>query len=89
MPVGEIPRSPTDWIGISVQTMSIAEVRSLPLREKLQILEAIWEDLSAHVDGMEISPAERALLDTRLDRVRNGETEVHDWDSVKHSLGRQ
>jgi putative addiction module component (TIGR02574 family) len=69
--------------------MSIAEVRSLPLREKLQILEAIWEDLSSHVDGMEISPDERELLDARVARVRNGETEVHDWDSVKNSLGRR
>jgi len=69
--------------------MSIAEVRSLPLREKLQILEAIWEDMSVQVDRMEISPAERELLDTRIERVRNGEAEVHDWDSVKRSLGRQ
>lgn len=69
--------------------MSIAEVRSLPLREKLQILETIWEDLSSHVDTMEISPGERELLDSRLERVRNGETEVHDWDSVKNSFGRR
>lgn len=85
----KIPCSPTVQIGARFLPMSIAEVRNLPLREKLQILEAIWEDLSAHVDGMEISPAERELLDSRIERVRNGDTEVHDWDSVKHSLGRR
>lgn len=69
--------------------MGITEVRSLPLREKLQILEVIWEDLSSHVDNMEISPGERELLDSRLNRLRDGETEIHDWDSVKNSLGRQ
>jgi hypothetical protein len=69
--------------------MSIAEVRSLPLREKRQILEAIWEDLSSHVDSMEIPPGERELLAARIARVRDGETEVHEWDSVKHSLGRR
>ena len=69
--------------------MSIAEVRSLPLREKFQILEAIWEDLSSHVDAMEISPGERELLDVRVARLRSGEAEVHDWDSVKNSLGRR
>ena len=68
--------------------MSIAEVRSLPLREKFQILEAIWDDLSARVDEMAVSPAERELLDTRIERVRSGSAELHDWDSVKHSLGR-
>lgn len=69
--------------------MSLAEVRNLPLREKLQIMEAIWEDLGARVDQMELSPADRALLDSRIERMRNGETEIHDWDAVKHSLGRQ
>ena len=69
--------------------MGITEVRSLPLREKLQILEVIWEDLSSHVDNMEISPGERELLDSRLNRLRDGETDIHDWDLVKNSLGRQ
>jgi hypothetical protein len=68
--------------------MSIAEVRSLPLREKLQILETIWEDLSSRVDEMPVSPAERELLDSRIERVRNGAVCIHDWESVKHSLGR-
>lgn len=68
--------------------MCISEVRSLPLREKLQLLEAIWDDLSSKIDQMEISPGECELLDARVARVRNGETEVHDWDSVKSSLGR-
>lgn len=59
--------------------MSIAEVRSLPLREKFQILEAIWEDLSARIDGMSVSLADQVLLDERIQRVRNGVVEVHDW----------
>ena len=69
--------------------MSLAEVRSLSLREKLQILEVIWEDLSSHVDTMEISPSEKELLVSRISRVRDGKTEIHDWDSVKNSLGKQ
>lgn len=68
--------------------MSIAEIKELPLREKMQILEAIWEDLGERVEGMEISDKERELLDGRLERVRNGEVEIHDWDAVKDSLGR-
>lgn len=68
--------------------MTIAEIRSLPLREKLQILEALWDDLSARVDDLAVTPAERELLDARIERVRNGSAKVYDWDSVKHSLGR-
>ena len=52
-------------------------------------MEVIWEDLSSHVDAMEISPSERELLDSRIQRVRDGETEIHNCDSVKYSIGRQ
>jgi len=68
--------------------MSIAEIRSLPLREKLQIVEAIWNDMSMLVDDLDVSPETRALLDERLTRIQNGSAEVHDWDSVKFSLGK-
>lgn len=69
--------------------MSITETRSLPLREKFQILEVIWEDLSARMDEMTVSPAVRDLLDERVERIRNGSAEVHDWDSVKFSVGQR
>lgn len=67
--------------------MSIAEIRKLPLREKFQILEVIWDDLSAHMEEMAVSSAVRELLDSRLERIANGSAEVHDWDSVKFSIG--
>jgi len=67
--------------------MNIAEIRNLPLREKFQILELIWDDMRARVDEMAVSPAVRDLLDARVERIRNGSAEVHDWDSVKFSMG--
>lgn len=69
--------------------MSIAEVRKLPLREKFQILEVIWDDLSAHMEEIAVSPAVCELLDSRLERIANGSAEVHDWDSVKFSIGQR
>lgn len=69
--------------------MSIAEVRKLPLREKFQILEAIWDDLSMQLEDMDVSPAVRELLDNRLERIENGATGVHDWDTVKFSIGQR
>ena len=68
--------------------MSVTEVAKLPLREKLQIMEAIWADLRAHVDQIDPPQAHRDLLDARRQRVAAGETPLHDWDRVKHSIGR-
>lgn len=73
---------------LEYQHMSIAEIRSLPLREKLQIVEVIWNDMSMLVDDLDVSLGTRALLDERMTRIQNGSAELRDWDSVKFSLGK-
>ena len=63
--------------------MSIAEVKQLPLAEKLQIMEAIWEELRAQAERV---PVHRDLLDERRKAVEQGREELLDWDSIKDSL---
>ena len=72
-----------------VSAMSIAEVAELSLREKLQIMEAIWADLSERVDQFEIPPEHLELLDSRRTRVTSGVSVLHDWDAVKHTIGKR
>jgi putative addiction module component (TIGR02574 family) len=67
--------------------MSIGEIRQLPLNEKLQIMEAIWEELRLHADQVPVPQWHRDLLDTRRKAVSENREEVHEWDDVKHSLG--
>ncbi len=69
--------------------MSVTEISKLPLREKLQIMEAIWADLSEQAERFEIPPEHLRLLDARRARVASGESTLHDWDSVKHNIGRR
>ncbi len=69
--------------------MSLTEVTQLPLREKFQIMELLWDDLSKQVERFEIPPEHLELLDGRRARVAAGESTLHDWDSVKHSIGRR
>jgi len=67
--------------------MSITEVRQLPLAEKLQIMEAIWEDLRAQAEEVPVPAWHKELLDERRKAVEEGREEVLDWDSVKDALG--
>jgi len=67
--------------------MSIAEVKGLPILEKFQIMEVIWEELSENLEDIEASDSEKKLLDKRLKRIETGESQVYDWDDVKNSLG--
>jgi putative addiction module component (TIGR02574 family) len=68
--------------------MIVADIAKLTLREKLQLMEAIWEDLRGRVDDMGVPKEHRRILDDRRARIDSGEAKVLDWDQVKHSLGR-
>jgi hypothetical protein len=68
--------------------MGISEIKKLPLREKLQIMEAIWIDLRGHVEDSGVPREHRDLLDSRRERVSTGEVKMRDWDAVKKSIGR-
>jgi putative addiction module component (TIGR02574 family) len=66
--------------------MSIAEIRRLPLNEKIQIMEALWEDLRAHNEALPVPVWQRDILDDRRKAVEDGSEKVLDWDSVKNAL---
>jgi len=68
--------------------MTVADIAKLSLREKLQLMEAIWEDLRGRVDTMEVPEEHRRILDERRARIATGEATILEWDQVKHSLAR-
>lgn len=68
--------------------MTVADISKLSLREKLQVMEAIWEDLRGHVDSMEVPEEHHKILDERRARIESGDAKLLDWDLVKRSLGR-
>lgn len=67
--------------------MSIAEIRKLPMREKFQIMEALWEDMRDTVDNHEMSEADKALLDRRRAKVDAGEEKLLEWEDVRNTWG--
>ena len=69
--------------------MSIAELRQLPRKEKLQILETLWTDIATD-DALVESPSWHAeeLQKTEED-LKAGKIEVVDWESAKRDLRKQ
>ncbi len=68
--------------------MNIAEIKKLPMREKFQIMEALWQDLSSDVENADIPAEHKAILDKRFEQAESGEMKFLDWDKVKNTLGR-
>ena len=68
--------------------MTAEDVKALPIDRKIQIMEAIWEDFRDRFDRLGISQQQKDLLDLRRARVRNGEAQLLNWESVKGTIGR-
>ena len=69
-------------------TMTAEDVKALPLDRKIQLIEAIWEDLRERFEQMDLPQSQNDLLDQRRARVREGVVRLVDWNSVKGTIGR-
>jgi hypothetical protein len=63
--------------------MNVSEVKDLPLEEKLQIMDSLWEDLQNRYNETKISDSHRRILDER-----RANSKPLAWDDVKDSTGR-
>jgi len=68
--------------------MTAEEVKALPIAEKIQLMELIWEDLRDRFESADLPEEFKSLLDARRARVQDGSAQLLDWDKVKSTIGR-
>ena len=68
--------------------MNIAEIKKLPMREKFQIMEALWDEMRVVADKADVPESHRLILDERREAVESGSSSLLDWDEVKDNIGR-
>jgi hypothetical protein len=73
---------------VNLKPMTTEEVKALAIGTKIQIMEAIWEDMRTRFEGSDIPQWQKDLLDQRRARVRDGTARILEWDSVKATIGR-
>ncbi len=64
------------------------DIKRLPIEQKIQIMEVLWDDLRERFERAEIPSSVKQLLDERRERVRSGQAQLLNWDSIKGTLGR-
>ena len=69
--------------------MTAEDIKRLPIEQKMQIMEAIWEDFRERFEHSEIPEEHKKLLDERRARGRDGKARLLDWDAVKATIGRR
>jgi hypothetical protein len=74
---------------VSGHDVTLEEIKTLSLREKLPIMDAIGTDLREHAERLDIPQSHKDLLDTRRERVATGKAALDDWDEVKDAIGRR
>jgi hypothetical protein len=72
---------------ISYSSMSAnLPLHEMSLEEKLQAMEALWEDLSREPDRIESPSWHQDLLKETESRVESGEATFSDWEKAKVSI---
>ena len=68
--------------------MSVADISQLSLREKFEVMQAIWTELQTRLENSQDLPeSHKELLDARRQRARAGASKLLNWDEVKNSIG--
>ena len=66
--------------------MSTIDITRLSLEDRLDLLEQLWDSLSATPQAVPLTPAQREELDRRLDEIdREGPVGIP-WDEVLRHL---
>jgi putative addiction module component (TIGR02574 family) len=59
------------------------QLRELPVSERIQLVEDLWDTIAEKPDDIRLSPAQKEELDRRLDRLEESPDEGTDWRELK------
>jgi hypothetical protein len=66
--------------------IALSEIRQMSFHEKLQVMEALREEISREEDRVEVLQWHRDLLDERESLVREGKAQFLDWETAKKQI---
>ncbi|HOW67189.1 MAG TPA: addiction module protein [Candidatus Paceibacterota bacterium] len=61
----------------------IDHLRTLPVSERIQLVEDLWDTIASDPSGVELSAAQRDELERRLDRWEGSPTEGVEWSVLR------
>lgn len=66
--------------------ISLQSLHELPLKEKLFVMEALWDDLSSVEGELEVPSWHKEVLDVREEAVVAGTARFIDWEDAKKEI---
>lgn len=65
------------------------EIDQMTLEEKLQAMEALWEDLCRHEEAVPVPQWHKELLDERERMIEEGDAQFVDWETAKQQIAKR
>jgi len=64
-------------------------IDQMTIEEKLQTMEALWNDLCQHEEALPVHDWQKEILDEREQLIEKGEAEFVDWEEAKQRINRE
>jgi small-conductance mechanosensitive channel len=64
-------------------------LQQMSLSAKMELLEALWDNLSRAPDQVESPEWHKDILEERRQRLQSGEETVSDWEGAKEDIRRR
>ena len=68
---------------------AVPELKQMTLVEKLQLMEALWDDLCRSEEELPVPDWQKALLDGREGQVAGGCASFDDWEAAKARIAKR
>lgn len=91
--VGQLGRQITiehDSVLVYVSSMqSPVDLKQMTLPAKLQLMEALWDELCSREEEIPVPDWHKAILDEREQRIKEGKATFIDWETAKQRIGKR
>lgn len=69
--------------------LTVLDLDQMTIPEKIQLMEALWVDLSRHADAVELPAWHAHALRETEQRLAEGKEVAVDWETAKNELRRR
>ena len=66
--------------------ISLQALHQMPLREKLFVMDALWDDISAAEADLDVPAWQKEVLDVREEAVAAGTAKFIEWEDAKKEI---
>ena len=70
----------------TMSSVNIQDILKLPIEERIEIVEAIWDSMAASPESLPVTESQRRELDHRLAAYRANPGLGRTWEEIRESL---